>query len=867
MLFRSTASILLSCAETPISGSSESASEAGDSSLPESHPAHASAHKLTYAQNDDVYYLDPVSGDFDAIEDGSSVSFSLSFAQGYRQKRNLSVKANGTELQGKEDIFTVSDVKQDVVITVSVDLDLYAVTYAPGEELSFASLNGSALPSSLEYGSSLSFKVEGSNKHSQARNAKVTVNDLPLGRLADGSFRVDGVESDIVLSSSADLNAYAITCHYETAEGEASKTYEAVVDDSFTPEDPGNFVQDGITHRFLGWYDEGGNKVESFVASGDVTLTARYDEIVSVEFPDEEDFAFASPTGAAYAGSVELNPGDSLSFEVSASGAYSQKRNLVVTANGETIDPVNGVYTITAAQSVVIAVAAELNQYTVTLHNAQESGEDMTSVVSHGDLPSAPTSFGMHIFDKWVDGAGNDAAEVTSETELTARWKVYSDDDASDFSKLTTFDASYAPTSSATGNDEVTILGDNYTTNEGCLIEPYGGAFAKFYDVAEGDYLTVTLPAFDFSSHPATYFDLGAPIFESQLLYGTAKTSLGQPITWNSSMVHGLDDQPEHGARNWHCTVSGGVLSIRNNSSGAVYSFALSDAENHGTSGLVFSMQRVAGNSNYMYRGIYVSNFYVGKLDYLTAAQSLISSLPDSSSATLTDEKKSSYFDSVLGYRKYAADNFTVYEQAHYPSADQTKLTAAVASLGDYQGTALASSSDGFATADKEGTEVTVEDSTTQEATVLGSPAVKVSGAKYSADETMTVSIAPLNFSLFSSVSFIYGYPCWNVPLYFNGTSVGNTHVWVSNDPNPVTPDMDHGDRTLAVIHVTIANGVASIVNADTNTVYTVDLTEEQNHGLASISVGATNTSGNIASFGEQFKYRGMHITDFKGIL
>jgi|GEM_PF-7020109 len=60
---------------------------------------------------------------------GESLSFSLNVEEGYTQKRNLQVTANGTALAEEEGFYRVGEVKENLVIAVSLDLNSYTITY------------------------------------------------------------------------------------------------------------------------------------------------------------------------------------------------------------------------------------------------------------------------------------------------------------------------------------------------------------------------------------------------------------------------------------------------------------------------------------------------------------------------------------------------------------------------------------------------------------------------------------------------------------------------------------------------------------------------------------------------------------------
>lgn len=150
--------------------------------------------------------------------------------------------------------------------------------------------------------------------------------------------------------------------------------------------------------------------------------------------------------------------GGSFSFTIALDSEYDNSA-ITVKANGATLTPVNGVYTIaniTADQTITVE-GVELNTYTLTVVNGTGSGSFASGSIISIVADEPPVGY---IFDKWVTESGVFADSTAAETTFTMP------------SGNVTVTASYRPlpVNPPAGSNQVTGISDGSTFVKGDVI-------------------------------------------------------------------------------------------------------------------------------------------------------------------------------------------------------------------------------------------------------------------------------------------------------------------------------------------------------------------------------------------------------------
>ena len=182
-------------------------------------------------------------------------------------------------------------------------------------------------------------------------------------------------------------------------------------------------------HTFLGWFDKDDHKVTSIVkgSTGSLQLTAKWEiKQYTVTLASGENYTLTPLAKSA----STVNHGDDFSFTLNADNSL----NLAVKANGQTITPANGIYTITnitedqivtvegvSAETYEAIFANSTGIYDVDNTDAINKGADYTFTISLNDAysQSEPTLqiFGTYASVNKNSQSGNDYTYTISKVE------------------------------------------------------------------------------------------------------------------------------------------------------------------------------------------------------------------------------------------------------------------------------------------------------------------------------------------------------------------------------------------------------------------------------------------------------------------
>ena len=667
LLLVSASALLFSCNEENPSTSASSegkASTTTSSQTVSSSPSIAKTFAITYEAQNDIFALTPIGNvDLAKVEAGSNVSFSLTFTAAYSQKRNLVVNANGTSLEEKDSVYTLNNIQEDVALQIAVDKNQYAVTYNHDDNanLLFQSINDAALPETILYGESLSFRVAGAGEYSQELNLAVTANAKALTAV-DGIYTLDNIQEDLLLHVTCDLNEYSVTVVTKDENGEHSETNSYHKGDAVHLDRPSDYQKDGKTYTFTGYKDSQGNDVTTYTVTGNegenFQITAQYKATVGLVLPKENDaYTLLDQDGKALTmGSTITIEGESISnfvFQIEAKIGYSQYRNLAVNAGDLAItllDESTHRYSIAVTASAVLSVQMDINQYQVTMENTTIDGTSVSTTALHGALPATPSLDG-YLFDHWTDASGNDVTAITSDTTLIAYWKkgiMTAQSEAREAlgrdallaTKGTDFNESGAPevkAAAAPGAEDSPNYAITLHVDNACL----------------GKNHLITLPAFDFSAYPEITFSFGSKSWGTRFYLGSIDTmnSIFKDEWGDSIQFTGGADQQ-------------GTITIKNGYLIGIYNSKtayqrLSASVYRGKEGLSIIAQGESKWTFYYGIGAFQSAYQSADTDYRAEAAKLLANIP-------ADSTDSNAKDALLAYSEYVTTHFTAYEKANY---------------------------------------------------------------------------------------------------------------------------------------------------------------------------------------------------------
>jgi hypothetical protein len=121
--------------------------------------------------------------------------------------------------------------------------------------------------------------------------------------------------------------------------------------------------------------------------SSDSPTSSSIARTFAITYEAQNDIFSLTPVGNV--DFAKVKEGSNVSFSLAFTTAYSQKRNLVVQANGTALEEADSVYTISNIQTnIALTIAVDKNQYSVTYNH--DDNKDLTFVpVAEGTLPES----------------------------------------------------------------------------------------------------------------------------------------------------------------------------------------------------------------------------------------------------------------------------------------------------------------------------------------------------------------------------------------------------------------------------------------------------------------------------------------------
>jgi transposase-like protein len=315
------------------------------------------------------YVIDAKSGSSSPVDYGGSFTFTFSLNTPYSASLAI-VKVNGTEVDVSGGEYTITNITEDIVVTVEdVVINTYTVTLSEGTGYTMEAKSGSSLP--VQYDGSYTFTFFLDVAYS-ASSPVIKVNGTEVD-VSSGEYTISGIRENTTVSVEGVLiNTYAVMLQSGTGYTLKAK------DGSSSPVDHGDpftftFSLDAAYSAASPMIKVNGMEVD--VSSGEYTIlnitetmTITVDGVVintyTVSLTDGTGYVIGAKPGSA----SPVNYGGSFTFTFSLETAYSAS-SPVIKVNGTKVDMIGGEYTIPniTENTTVTVEEVVINTYTVSL--------------------------------------------------------------------------------------------------------------------------------------------------------------------------------------------------------------------------------------------------------------------------------------------------------------------------------------------------------------------------------------------------------------------------------------------------------------------------------------------------------------------
>jgi len=310
-----------------------------------------------------------------AATHGEAYTFTVEAAEGY----DVTVQVNEQTVTGTDGSYTIENVNNDLIITVTATKKTYAVTLPAGEGYT-AIGNATAT-----HGEAYTFTVEAAEGY----DVTVQVNDQTVTG-TDGSYTVANVTAAPTITITAAKKTFTVTFN-ANGHGTAPTAMENVAYGS-TITAPTAPTAEGWD--FGGWYKEAAcTNAWDFATDTVTAATTLYAKWTA------KTYTVTLPTGTGYAvtGNATATHGESYSFAVEVKDHFDSTE-MEVKVNGQTVTGTDGSYTVTN-------VTGDL---TITVSGIQKLHDVTGSVKNHNGTPAA------NLTVKLVKGSIEEATATTN---------------------------------------------------------------------------------------------------------------------------------------------------------------------------------------------------------------------------------------------------------------------------------------------------------------------------------------------------------------------------------------------------------------------------------------------------------------------
>lgn len=371
--------------------------------------------KVNIPQNQDVYNII-----FDnlTVEYGEDFSFKVQLLPAYSQS-TIVVKANGEELTLQDEYYTISNITQNVNVTIDgYKLNEYTVTFTENDSAYQIIKTGDKVTHGGEY----KFKIKLKPAYSESEIVvKVGQDTLTLGE--DGYYTIENVTQNVdVVIEGATINTYTIKwLNYDGSVLETDENVQYGTKPTYDGAVPTREESASHTYTFSGWDSE----IE--LATSDKEYRAQFSETIKT---------FAVNFGSNITVLVEGEPitsGERLDYGTSVTISYSESLGYQKTSFKVNDEEQENNYSIQVTEQITVEYSESAINYTLTynLDSGSLSGQKESYTIEDETftLPT-PTKQGY----KFLGWSGTDLGQVTETVtiekgstgnrEYTANWQI-----------------------------------------------------------------------------------------------------------------------------------------------------------------------------------------------------------------------------------------------------------------------------------------------------------------------------------------------------------------------------------------------------------------------------------------------------------
>lgn len=371
--------------------------------------------KVNIPKNQDVYTL---TYDNLTVEYGGDFVFKVDLTDAYSQS-TIVVKANGEEIQKDGEYYTISNITQNVDVTIDgYKLNEYTVTFTENDSAYQIIKTGDTVTHGGEY----KFKIELKPAYSDSTIVvKIGQETLTLGE--DGYYTIENVTQNVdVVIEGATINTYTIKwLNYDGSVLETDENVQYGTKPTYDGAVPTREESASHTYTFSGWDSE----IE--LATSDKEYRAQFSETIKT---------FAVNFGSNITVLVEGEPitsGERLDYGTSVTISYSESLGYQKTSFKVNGDEQENNYSIQVTEQIDVEYSEDIVNYNIeyNLGGGSLSGEKESYTVEDETFVLPQPEKQGYKFIGWsgtdIDGMTLDVTiekGSTGDREYSANWQI-----------------------------------------------------------------------------------------------------------------------------------------------------------------------------------------------------------------------------------------------------------------------------------------------------------------------------------------------------------------------------------------------------------------------------------------------------------
>ncbi len=175
-------------------------------------------YSVVFPNNQEHYIIkntDDTNFDTTCVEYGDTITFKIEITEPAYSKSEVVVKNNNVEIISVEGVYTISNIAEDVNITVDgIQKSVYSVTF-PNDQIGYTitNLDNTQFETTVaEYGDTIAFKVVVDVGYMQSVDSLVVKNNEVVLTAVEGIYTIEDIKSNLVITvEGLEINVYTIT--------------------------------------------------------------------------------------------------------------------------------------------------------------------------------------------------------------------------------------------------------------------------------------------------------------------------------------------------------------------------------------------------------------------------------------------------------------------------------------------------------------------------------------------------------------------------------------------------------------------------------------------------------------------------------